>query len=203
MSIGFDQASVIPAPAVVFPVRRVTVEEYHRLADLGFLKQDDRVELLEGLISPKMVHNPPHDSTVDLVDETISSCLPAGWRTRIQSAITTADSEPETDVAVVRGTARDYKARHPGPADIGLLIEVADSSLERERDKGRIYARAGIEVYWIVNLIGACVDVYTHPTGSTADPAYAQSEKYLAGQAIPFALGGPALPPIPVADLLP
>jgi Uma2 family endonuclease len=203
MSVGFDHSSAIPAPAVVFPVRRVTVEEYHRLADLGVLTEDDRVELLEGVISPKMVDNPPHDGTVDLVDETLSSRLPAGWRTRIQSAITTEDSEPEPDVAVVRGEARDYLERHPGPADIGLLVEVADSTLDRDRDKRRIYARAGIDIYWIINLVDACVEVYSEPSCAGAEPTYAQAEKYTAGEAIPFVVGGEALGSIRVADLLP
>lgn len=202
MSVGFDQSSIAP-PAVVFPVRRVTIEEYHRLADAGILTEDDRVELLEGLISPKMVHNPPHDAIVDLVDEAISSRLPAGWRTRIQSAIMTEDSEPEPDVVVVRGAARDYAARYPGPSNIGLLIEVAESSLSRDRDKRRIYTRAGIGVYWIVNLVDACVEVYSHPSIASGEPVYTQSAKYVADNEIPLVLDDKELPSVPVADLLP
>jgi Uma2 family endonuclease len=202
MSVGFDQ-STIALPAVAFPVRRVTVEEYHRLAEVGILTEDDRVELLEGVISPKMVHRPPHDATVDLVDEVIRSWLPSDWRTRIQSAITTEDSEPEPDVAVVRGTARDYVARHPGPKDIGLLVEVADSSLDRDRGKRRLYARAGVAAYWIVNLIDGCVEVYTQPSTATQEPVYVRSATYIRGDEIPFALGDRELPAISVADLLP
>lgn len=203
MSVGFDRSLAIPAPAVVFPVRRVTVAEYHRLAELGVLTEDDRVELLQGVISPKMVHNPPHDGTVDLVDEVLSRSLPAGWRTRIQSAITTDDSEPEPDVTVVRGGARDYMARHPGPSDIGLVVEVADSSLDRDRDKRRIYARAGIDAYWIVNLVDACVEVYTEPSGASSEPTFAREAKYFAGNEIPLALSGKQITSIPVEELLP
>lgn len=202
MSVGFDQSAIAP-PAVVFPVRRVTVEEYHRLADAGILMEDDRVELLEGLVSPKMVHKPPHDAVVDLVDEVVSGVLPPGWRTRVQSAITTDDSEPEPDVAVVRGSALDYFARHPGPGDIGSVIEVADSSLTRDREKRRLYARAGIPLYWIVNLIDACVEVYSQPSGPGPSPVYVQSERYVAGEEIPFALGGTDIGSIPAARVLP
>jgi hypothetical protein len=78
-----------------FPVWRFTVEEYHRLAESGVLEEDHAVELLEGWIVPKMIHNPPHDAAVELAQAAVSARLPQGWRPRIQSAITTSDSEPE------------------------------------------------------------------------------------------------------------
>jgi Uma2 family endonuclease len=201
MSVGINESATFPA-APVFPVRRFTVEEYHRLADLGVLTEDDRVELLNGVISPKMVHKPPHDAAIELADESIRSRLPAGWRIRIQSAITTADSEPEPDLVVVRGAARNRTTRHPTADDIGLLIEVADSSVSRDREKAGIYAAAGILRYWIVNLVDACVEVYSRPSGTVTDPVYAQSAKYIAGEEIPFVLDEKDLGSIPVADLL-
>jgi hypothetical protein len=190
------------AAAPVFPVRRFTVEEYHRLADLGILTEDDRVELLNGVISPKMVHKPPHDAAIELADESIRSRLPAGWRIRIQSAITTADSEPEPDLVVVRGAARNHATRHPTTDDIGLVIEVADSSLSRDREKASIYAAAGIQRYGIVNLVDACVEIFSLPSGTAPVPGYAQSAKYVAGEEIPFVLDAKDLGSIPAADLL-
>ena len=66
-------------------------------------------------------------------------------------------------MVVLRGEPRDYAARHPGPSDVVLVVEVADDSLKRDRKKQRIYARAGIGVYWIVNLRARIVEVYTLP----------------------------------------
>ena len=151
---------------------RFTVKQYHRMIETGVLTEDDRVELLEGRIVPKMPHNPPHDAAVDLAQTMIAAMLPTGWRVRVQSAITTADSEPVPDVAVVRGPARRYARSHPRPRDIALIIEVADTSLREDRnDKGRLYARARIPVYWIVNLLHACVEIYTQPKAGKS-PAY-------------------------------
>src|SRR5712691_10149151 len=94
------------------PVRRFSVDEYHQMVRVGILTDEDRVELLEELIVPKMPHNPAHDNSVELADEVIRPWVPAGWRIRIQSAITTGDSEPEPDLAVVRGRARTRRNRH-------------------------------------------------------------------------------------------
>jgi Uma2 family endonuclease len=79
--------------------------------------------------------------------------MPLGWRVRVQLAITTSDSEPEPDLAVVCGSIRDHARRHPAPHEIVLVIEVAASSLTVDRAKARLYARAGIPAYWIVNLV--------------------------------------------------
>lgn len=94
-----------------FPVRRFSVQEYRRLGEIGVLDEDDRVELLTGWIVPKMNLNPVHSVCVQLADDTIRRALPAGWSIRIQDAVTTSDSEPEPDVAVVRGAIRDSHKR--------------------------------------------------------------------------------------------
>ena len=79
--------------------------------------------------------------------------LPAGWFLNVQDPITTPESLPEPDAAVIRGSRRDYRERRPMAADVGLIIEVADTSLAQDRGtKKRVYARVGIPVYWIVNL---------------------------------------------------
>src|SRR2546423_11609672 len=124
--------STVPGNPPPFPVHRFTVDEYHRIIQAGVLTEDNPVELLEGWIVPKMPHNPPHDATIELVEESLQSKLPAGWRIRVQLAITTDDSEPEPDLAVVRGAARSRLTSHPGPQDIALLVEVSDSSLSHD-----------------------------------------------------------------------
>lgn len=185
-------------------VRRFTVDEYRKLGEAGILTEHERVELLEGWIVPKMVHNPPHDNAVELADEALRLRLPVGWRIRIQSVLSTADSEPEPDLAVVRGSPRNRRSRHPTPAETGLVIEVADSSLQIDRGtKAVIYARAGIPVYWIVNLIDRQIEVHTEPSGPIERPLYRKIECLLAGQSVPFVIDDAIVATIPVDDLLP
>lgn len=170
----------------------------------GILTEDDRVELLEGWIVPKMPHNPPHDGTIQSAGEVISSHLPPGWRVRTQSVVTTSDSEPEPDLAIVRGDRRTYLSRHPGPADVGTVVEVSDTTLARDRDlKARIYARAGIGVYWIINLVDMQIEVYTDPTGPDPSPCYRQRQDFLISQSVPLVLDGQTVAQVRVRDLLP
>jgi len=126
-----------------------------------------------------------------------------GWRLRVQSAITTSDSEPEPDFAIVPGPAERYLPHHPLPADIATLIEVADSSLARDREKKRIYGHAGIAIYWIINLPDALVEVYSEPTGADAAPGYRQRQDYKANDAVPLVIQGKEGGRIAVRDLLP
>jgi Uma2 family endonuclease len=185
-------------------LRPFTVEEYHKLIQAGVFEEDDPFELLEGYLVKKMGRNPPHDGTIQLVDAGLKALLPSGLVTRVQSAITLSDSEPEPDVVVARGSLRSYLKKHPEPSDIGLVVEVADSSLRLDRtEKGRIYARAAIPIYWVVNLIDGQVEVFTGPSGPAAVPVYAQSHDFPVGTNVPFALDGLTLGPLPVGDLLP
>jgi Uma2 family endonuclease len=194
----FDDFTLPP-----FPVRRFTVEEYRRLGETGVLAEEDRVELLEGWIVPKMIHHPPHDAAVELAQAALQGRLPTGYRLRIQSAISTPDSEPEPDLAVVSGSIRDHVQRHPAPHEIALVVEVAASSLDLDRAKARLYARAGIAVYWIVNLAERRVEVYEDPTGPAPEPVYRRESVYLIGDAVPISIAGAAAENISVRDLLP
>ncbi len=179
------------------------MDEYHRIIEAGVLTENDPVELLEGWIVAKMPHKPSHDATIDQTDEILRGKVPTGWRLRIQSAITTDDSEPEPDLVVVLGPASRYAARHPGPQDIALLIEVADSSLAHDRDaKGRLYARAGIATFWIINLVDMQVEVYSEPSGPIANPGYRQHQTYRTGEVIPLVIAGQSVVSVPVRDLL-
>jgi Uma2 family endonuclease len=199
-------AATLPATLAFEPpqhlLKRFTVEEYHKMIQSGALDEEARFELLEGWIVYKVTKNPVHDSTVDRVQELLRDRL-KGYRVRVQSAITTADSEPEPDVVAAIGPASRYNTHHPGPADIALVVEVADSSLPRDRAKRLIYARAGISVYWIVNLPEQVVEVYSDPTGPAAVPAYNKVERYLPPESVPLTVGGQTLPPIFVREILP
>jgi Uma2 family endonuclease len=118
-------------------------------------------------------------------------------------AIQTADSQPEPDLAIVKGPAGRYEARHPKPSEIALLIEVADTTLLDDRNlKGRLYARARLPVYWIINLVERKVEVYTQPRGGKA-PAYRERRDYGREESVPLILVGHPMGLIPVRDLLP
>lgn len=192
----------IPVPP--YPVWRFTVAEYHRLLETGILGEDDDVELLEGWIVPKMTRSPAHDVAIELVDAALRAVLPAGWRVRIQSAITTSDSEPEPDLALVRGPIRSATGRHPEPREVGLAIEVSESSVETDREnKGRLYARAGVPYYWFVNLADSQVEVYSDPSGPVAPSGYGSCRVYLKGQMAPLVLDGQECGLLAINDLLP
>jgi Uma2 family endonuclease len=186
------------------PVRRFTVDEYHRMIETGILRSGDPVELLDGWLVLKMTRNPPHDVALSLAEERIAELLPGDWFRRVQMAITLPESEPEPDLVVVRGPRRRYASRHPGPQDIALVVEVADATLESDRtEKGRIYARAGIAVYWIINLPDSRVEVYSEPSGPGRAPRYRRRHIYGAARSVPLVLHGRNVGQMHVRDLLP
>jgi hypothetical protein len=185
-------------------MRPFTVDEFHRLIDAHILTEDDHVELLEGWLVEKLAHHPPHDCAVELAQDLLPRLLPPGWRVRFQSAITLGDSEPEPDGAVVRGDPRNRAAHHPGPGEIALVLEISDSSLASDRrEKARIYARAGLPIYWILNLVDRQLEIHTDPDPAANPPQYRHRQIVTADQAAAILL--PGHPPIPVAvrDLLP
>ena len=176
-------SSVMPP----WPVRRFTVAEYRTLVETGAFEEDDRIELLQGWIVPKVVHNPPHDWTVTQVSDVIRPLLSDDWLMRVQCAINTGDSEPEPDNAIARGPNDRYLHRHPRGEDIGLLIEVANSSLARDRDKAEIYAMEGVPVYWIVNLVDRQIEVRSDPDPVRGE--YRAHEDFPSGAQVAVSLG--------------
>jgi Uma2 family endonuclease len=201
MSIVIPSSLPSPLPPP-FPVRRFTVAEYHRMVRADVLHEGDAVELLEGWIAPKTPRSPRRDATVDRCHGTLGPLLPDPWRIRVQSAITTADSEPEPDLAIVVGPAQRYSARHPGPLDVGLAIEVSDSSLAHDRTiKAAVYAQAGISVYWIINLVDDQLEVYTDPMAGAAQ-AYGCRTDFRLADRVPLLLAGATIATLVVADLI-
>src|SRR5262245_34185472 len=185
-----------------FPIHRFTVAEYWALYDAGLLTEDDKVELLDGWIVPKMTKHPPHDGTIDLVNELLRETLPPGWFPRLQNVVLTRDSAPEPDLAVVRGKAGDYRRKHPTGEDVGLVIEVADASVGRDRKKAAIYARADIPRYWIINLDDRQVEVYSQPTGAGRKRVYRQREVLRGKSQVDLFLDGKTVGSLAIREIL-
>jgi len=186
------------------PIFPLSVAQYHHMIKAGILTEDDPVELLNGWLVNKMPKNPAHSYANSLVDGSLTKILPSGWHLRIQDPITTLESEPEPDIAVVEGDLRRYAHRHPEPSEVGLIVEISDSSLQRDRTlKKRIYARVRIPVYWIVNLVDRQVEVYTDPTGPEELPEYRHREDFTVDQELIVSLQGVEIGRLAVKDLLP
>jgi Uma2 family endonuclease len=186
------------------PIWRMSVDRYHEMIEAGILTEDDPVELLEGWLVEKMPKNPPHSLAIQLARKALERLAPAGWFVNTQDAVTTAESEPEPDVIVARGDPRQYATRHPGPLDLALVIEVSATTLKRDRGlKQRIYARASIPIYWIVNLIDGHVEVYTDPTGPAEQPSYRQRRDFGPADDLPLVIDGQEVGRIAVRDVLP
>jgi Uma2 family endonuclease len=149
---------------------RITLEQYDEMIRQGLFepREEHHVELIYGEISPMSPIGPPHDECVDLLNEWSFESLPKGAvRVRVQGAfgIPVLESAPQPDVAWLR--RKRYSTQRPLPDDVLLVIEVADSSLAKDRGlKAELYAAAGIRDYWIVNLQERCVEVRRNPLGS-------------------------------------
>src|SRR5256885_8987132 len=146
--------------------RRFTVDEYHQMARAGILNEDDRVELIRGEIVHKMVIGSRHAACVARLNELLVARLRGRAILWPQNPLTILpDSEPEPDIILPRHRADFYAAAGlPGPDDVALLVEVADTSMRYDRRvKGLLYAEAGIREYWIVDLAGDAVEVFREP----------------------------------------
>ena len=183
--------------------RRWSRAEYDRLGELGIFGGEP-LELIGGQLVVAEPKGTYHVTSVGLVGRALRGALPPGWLVRVQDPIALDDdSEPEPDVAVVPGEYRDYITGHPRRPV--LVVEVAESSLAFDRGrKGSLYARGGVEDYWIVNLVDRELEVYRDPW---PDPAatygwrYRSVERFTPASTVTLL----ALPTVrlAVADLLP
>jgi Uma2 family endonuclease len=185
-------------------IYRLTVEQYRAMSEAGILTKDDPVELLEGLLVAKYRKTPRHVTTARSTRDEFEKRVSADWLVESQGPFDSETSEPEPDVAVVRGPLDRYRQRHPVSQEVALAVEIADLSLLRDRGiKKRAYAAATIPSYWIVNLVDSQVEVYTDPTGPASQPDYRQRQDYGPTDVVPLVLDGMEVARIPVSDLLP
>lgn len=144
-----------------------TNQEWQRLGTAQFFPAEVRSELMEGEIIERSPIGPTHRSCVDYLNHFLVKRLPETARLSVQNPITLGNlSEPQPDLVLMRFRSDYYREAHPGPEDIWLVIEVADTSLDYDRDtKGPLYARFALPEYWIVNLPQRCVEIYRAPRG--------------------------------------
>ena len=146
-------------------IRLWSIADYHQMIESGILDEDDRVELLEGKIVCMSPQRPFHAASVQRSSRLLFKLLGDRAEIRIQLPVILGDdSEPEPDVAVVRFDDNEYSFRHPEAADIYLLIEVADSTIAKDRQqKARIYAKNQVLEYWILDVQKRQVYVFRQP----------------------------------------
>jgi Uma2 family endonuclease len=139
---------------MIVDIRRLTVEEYHRMGDLGILDPNEPVELIEGQVIQKPMKGTRHTSTVRRIENLLRNRLGERVFVISQDPVQLNDySEPEPDIALVRPDPLYYEYHHPTPREIYLIIEVADSTLKRDREfKATVYAQAGIMDYWVLDI---------------------------------------------------
>ena len=147
-------------------IRTITVDEYHRMGEMGIFHPEERVELINGQIIKMSAKGTAHTASVKRSNELFNNLNnQAQFLVQIQDPIHLNDrSEPEPDVALLRIDPLYYADRHPTPADIYLVIEIADSSFRYDCEiKGRLYAEAGMADYWVLDVNNRQLHVFREP----------------------------------------
>jgi Uma2 family endonuclease len=209
-------AAVPLSPAAAVPVEESTavterdpvaerlyafsVDQYLRMAEAGILPHDQRTELLEGIIVKMSPQGPEHSFFLLQVAQVLGHLVPPTFHLRAQLPLLSATSEPEPDLAIVRGSHADYRAGHPTISQAALVIEIADTSLQIDRRlKANIYATGGAGEYWILNLVDRTLEVYAIKDRQLLSP----SPTTLRGEEqVLLQLDGVQVGKIPLRDLL-
>jgi Uma2 family endonuclease len=188
---------------IPWPLYRMTLEQYESLIASGFFAEGDDVHLINGYVVTRMAESPAHGAVLEAVRIAIGAILlaVAGWHTRSEKGvrIPSQTSIPRPDLTVVRGDWRDYVTHYPDAADVALIAEVSVSSLDKDRALADIYAKAGIPVYWIVNVDDRQVEVYSDPGPN----GYQTHEVLAPDHVLSVKVDGVEIGEIAVADILP
>jgi Uma2 family endonuclease len=167
---------------------RFSVEEYHRMAGAGLFGEDDRVELVEGEIIDMAPIGSRHAACVDRLNRLLVTRLGEAVIVRVQSPVSVSDlSEPQPDIAVLAPRSDFYAGAHPGPAEIVLVVEVADTTVGYDRNvKVPLYGRAGVAEAWVVDLANEVVDMWSTPCAD----GYTDTRRAARGDEVVIAAGG-------------
>jgi putative restriction endonuclease len=203
MSQSSQSSDPQPSSSQAAP-ERLAVDEYRRRAAKGEFGPIGSMEFLEGIVIAKPRQSLRSEGAVVKIQEVLFKLLPEGWQLRVQQPMVTVDSQPEPDVAIVSESLDGYVDRPPRAEDVPLVIEAADVSLIQDRRlKCRVYARAGILNYWLLNLLDSQLEVFTNPSGPVPMPGYHEQRIYRSDDKISLVLGLDDLGMIRVADMIP
>jgi Uma2 family endonuclease len=161
---------------------RFTADDYQRMGRAGVFRAEDRVELIDGEIIAKMTHGSRHNATVDRTARAFFAKAGESAIVRVQGAVrVNLYSEPEPDIVLLRPRSDFYASGHPGPAEIFLIIEVAESSIDYDRDvKAPLYARSNVHEYWLIDLNENVLHRYLAPERDR----YRSVRQYVRGQSL-------------------
>ncbi len=181
--------------------KRLSVEQYEAMIENGILPESNRFELIEGKLVEKMTKGGKHSAGSERAWRAIHALLPGGWHVRIEKPvrIPSRRSEPEPDVSVARGGVDDYEDRNPDAADVALIVEVSESSIAKDRRLARVYAGGNIPTYWLLDLAGRQLEVYSDPVAGVYPAPRILAET----ESADVVLDGQVVGRIAVADLLP
>jgi Uma2 family endonuclease len=184
---------------------RLTVRQHLMMINAGVFRDGDHVELLGGALVEKVPKNPPHSIVLIRLSKNLYRLLPDPWFGYEGKPVQLGRFwYPEPDVAIIRGPDDLYQKRAPQAADVGFLIEVADSSYSIDRgEKWRAYAAARVAVYWIVNIQQRRIEVYTDPSGRGRLATYRQATTFNEVDMAPVVLDGQEVGRIAVGDISP
>ena len=178
--------------------RHFTADEVERMVEVGILGEDEPLELLEGELIVVTPQNPVHAALTEKIRRLIEKAYGRGVHARTHSPLAAGPASlPEPDIGLYRGEAEDYLNRHPAGRDALLVVEIATTSRIVDRAKARVYAQAGVPVYWLVDVPNRRVEVRTEPR-ETGEYALTQVLEPLQQIEVP---GSPTT--IAVASLLP
>lgn len=188
------------------PLVQITVDQMYEMVRAGIIEEGSPIELIDGLlvykdrsghgedfmtVSSQHAFSPQHALAIKLLLRQLNRLL-AGPPVHLisQQPVTLLENQqPEPDVTVVAGREEDYGEHHPGPTDVVLIVEVADSSLSADRRrKLELYAQASIPQYWIVNLRNQSIEVYTQPL--VDEQTYLSLAVFRSGVMLPFVVAG-------------
>lgn len=146
------------------PIRRMSLAEYQEKIDRGEIRRSDRKELIYGEVSDMAAIGPLHAACTRYLTNLFVLRFADRFITSIQNPIRVAGSETRPDIAILTPCEGFYASSHPGPADVMLVIEVADETIDFDREvKRRLYAEGGVPEYWVLNIFRRTLDVYRHP----------------------------------------
>jgi Uma2 family endonuclease len=178
--LGYDEPMAAP-PATTLPVHRLDLQTYNRMVDTGSLREDERVELLEGLVVDMSPPSPEHSLPIELLTRHLAGA--SAWL-RVQLPLEIPpDSAPQPDLALTE--RRQPAGRHPRSALLAVEVAVSSHAIDRGV-KARLYARAGIPTYWLVDIPGRAVEVRSEPRSGD----YTRCAVYREGSTVPSPAAG-------------